>query len=527
MLSAILYSPVDATRANFHKYFILGDKALLSHQYDKAITHYLKGINYAHHREILLIWDDLGYAYLQKKDIKEAKSYFKKAISAFPYNFNCHFYLAIAYFFNDEIDMAYEELENIEKNIHFDDGWIKEISGSIILRINGKKVLKEEIRRLKNEKGLCVYKSSSDEDLVPLVIVCVDSFDEKNEGVFYFAQGIVHKNRREFKEAEKKFLASLKAHYDEKEIRLQLLDLYREMNEHTQAEEQLINLEKILKQKKEDLKLSLTTRSIHHFEFKIHHRFREHPNNLLQDLHKKSLQELKKGRIHESIHILERALDIDESSFVINHNLALLYFDIENLEKAELYCARSLWFKEDHSGCHDLMGNVYFRQNTYKNALNEFKRMLEIGEREAHAHYNLGLIYYVLKDWTNAEWHWKKAIECDRKKIKTKDEGPFVEKELKYSLVVRKKSPSLLSHKALGDLYSQQSKIDKAISEFEKAIELRPQEAESYLYLAKIYHKKKETKKAISYLKKYLYLGGEKEAQELLDQLKSKDHQLK
>ena len=476
-----------------------------------------------------MIWDDLGYAYLQNKDTEKAKSYLKNAISAYPDNFNCHFYLAIAYFLNDEIDSAYEELENIEKDIHFDDSWMKEISDSEIRRIDGEKISEEEARRLKKEKGLFVHKLYADKDFEPLVIVWVDAFDEKNEGVFYFAQGIVHKKYKEFKEAEKKFLASLKAHYDEKQIRLQLLDLYREMDEQAKAEEQSLNLDKILGQKKDDAKPILTSQSIHPIEFRIHHRLRNHPNNLLQSLHEKFLQELEKGRIQESINILEKALDIDESSFVLNHNLALLYFDMGNIEKAEFYCARALWFKENHCGCHDLMGNIYFHQNAYKNALDEFKRMLEIGDREAHAHHNLGSVYYELNDWIKAELHWKKSIECERKELKTQAKSPFVEKDLQYSLVVRKKSPSYLSHKALGNLYSRQGKIDKAISELEKAIELRPHEAEPYLDLGEIYSKKGEREKAVFYLEKYLYLGGEKkdEAEKLLDQLKRKRLQLK
>ena len=521
--------PISAARTSSSRYFPLADRALLSHQYDKAIAHYLKGINYADYREITKIWDDLGYAYLQKKETKNAITYLKNAISAYPDNFDCHFYLAIAYFFNDEIDLAYEELDKIEKNIRFDDGWMKEIFDSEIRRIDGGKISEEEVRRLKKEKGIYVHKSHPSEDLAPLVIISIDSFDEKNEGVFYFAQGIVHKRRMDFKEAEKKFLASLKAHYDEKQVRLQLLDLYREMDEHAKAEEQSVNLGKISGQKKDDAKPILTSQSIHPIEFRIHHRLREHPNNLLQSFHEKFLEEIEKARIQESINILEKALDIDESSYVVNHNLALLYFDKRNMEKAEIYCARALWFKEDHSGCHDLMGNIYFHQYAYKNALDEFKRMLEIGEQKAHAHYNLGLVYYMLNDWINAEMHWKESIECEKEKLKTQAESPFVEKDLQYSLVVRKISPSYLSHKSLGNLYYRQGKIDKAILELEKAIELRPHEAEPYLELGEIYLKREEREKAVFYLEKYLYLGGKKkdEAEKLLDQLKRKSVQLK
>ena len=63
---------------------------------------------------------------------------------------------------------------------------------------------------------------------------------------------------------------------------------------------------------------------------------------------------------------------------------------------------------------------------------------------------------------------------------------------------------------------------NKALEEFKKAIELEPSDPNPYYELGKIYQAKKETKKAIFYYEKYLYLGGKKEAEvkELLKSLK-------
>ena len=73
----------------------------------------------------------------------------------------------------------------------------------------------------------------------------------------------------------------------------------------------------------------------------------------------------------------------------------------------------------------------------------------------------------------------------------------------------------------MAKLYHEQDLFGKAIVEFKKAIKLKPNEAEPYMDLAIVYYKKKEFKKAVSYLEKYLYLGGkrEKEARELMGKL--------
>ncbi len=72
-------------------------------------------------------------------------------------------------------------------------------------------------------------------------------------------------------------------------------------------------------------------------------------------------------------------------------------------------------------------------------------------------------------------------------------------------------------------MYLQQGFKEKALEEFLKAIELEPWIAELYFEVGKIYSKKGEKKKAVSYLEKYFIFGGREEAaKELLDLLRQK-----
>jgi len=230
------------------------------------------------------------------------------------------------------------------------------------------------------------------------------------------------------------------------------------------------------------------------------------------------LKELQYGQIDEAIKALEKALVVNEQSFPMNHNLALLYFDMEKMEKAETYCARALWYKdfdkvskEDSAGCHDLMGNIFYLQKRYDKALLEFKNMLRIDERNAAGHYNLGISYYALGDKQNAEQKWRKAIEYEQKTTKSEKERALSKSELDVMIVVRKKSVSFMSHIALSQLYLDQNLIEKAAEECEKAISLKPSNPQPYLTLAKIHITKEEIEKAAFHLDKYLYLGGKKD----------------
>ncbi len=287
-----------------------------------------------------------------------------------------------------------------------------------------------------------------------------------------------------------------------------MANLYLKQKKKDEAEEQLKKISSPV----------IPFPDLHPIKFEVHHRLKYHENYLISALHETFLKELQKGKIDEAIKALEKALVADERSFLINHNLALLYYDLERIEEAETYCARALWYKdfqnvskEDAAGCHDLMGNIFYVQRRFDKALLEFKNMLEIDERNATGHYNLGITYYALGDNQNAEQEWKKAIEYEQVTARSEKERDASKSELDVSVIVRKKSISFMSHMALSQLYLDQNLIEKAAEECEKAISLKPGNPQPYLTMAKISIISEEIEIAASYLKKYLSLGGKKD----------------
>ncbi|MHA1844047.1 MAG: tetratricopeptide repeat protein [Promethearchaeota archaeon] len=263
----------------------------------------------------------------------------------------------------------------------------------------------------------------------------------------------------------------------------------------------------------------------HKTHYKIFHRLKDHVNNLIPDINKSFLKKIEQGKILEGIEILKKGLDIDETNYVINHNLALIYYDLGFLEEAEKYCARALWFNKDYIGSYDLMGNIYYKKEEFNRALNEFKIMLKIDSRYPAAHYNLGCVYFSLNNFQNAEKEWWEAIECEKERLrilKDREAGSI----LKIFLKVRKRPISFLAYNALGKLYSSRNLFDKAINVYEKAIKLEPVYPEPYFELGKIYLDKKDYKKALFYFEKYIYLGGKnEEAKKIIEKLKIRKSQ--
>ena len=531
--------------AQVNKYFNMADRLILAHDYRKAIDQYFKGIaTYPGRtrnsgRQRTHVWDDIGYAYLQLGDFKKAVDNLNNALSLHPFNYNAHFYLAVAHQLNKDYDLAQIELTMIENDIFFNERWID--SSDIFRKRNGRVLDRDELIRVKNERGVFLERIDIGE-----VIVHLDAFDEKNEGAFCYVQGMCFREKGELLKAEEKFHRAMEAHYDEVEARLRLAELFIEQGRFEEAEVQLNQVRKIEEDNEDAVglmkfvhdRIILIAKAPSSRKIDLHHRLKDHDNTLLAEWHYKFFEVLKEGRIKDSISVLEEALKVDERSFVINHNLALTCYDVaklsdphtEYLAKAEYYCARAIWmndFKyvsnEHEAGTHDLMGNIHFYQSRFSDAKKEFLKSLEIDPNDPIVLCNLGMAYFNLNDWVRAAQEWKKAIESEKSYMRPKEKGEKgSDDELQYVVTVLRKPISHRAHMYLGMLYRKQDLIDKSLGHYENAAAIEPENPEPYLDLGKIYQMKGDEEKALEFYEKYLYLGGKdvEETQKLIDSLK-------
>jgi tetratricopeptide (TPR) repeat protein len=545
LVIVIFSSPKAYTQVN--KYFDMADRLILAHEYQNAINQYFKGMTLysgrtrGSARQQTRVWDDIGYAYLQLGDNNKAVDNLTNALSFHPFNYNARFYLAIAHLLNKDYDLAQTELATIENDIFFENRWIN--SADIFRKRNGRILDRDEVVRVKNKRGVFLDRIDTGE-----VIVHLDAFDPKNEGAFYYFQGMLFGEKGELLKAEEKFHRALEAHYDEVDARLRLAELFIEQGRFEEAEVQLnlvskleldnaetIGLMKFVRDRIRLKAIAASSRKVN-----LHHSLKDHHNTLLAEWHYKFFKVLKEGRIKDAISVLEEALRIDERSFVINHNLALTCYDVAQLEdphteylaKAEYYCARAIWLndfvyvsKEYEAGIHDLMGNIYFYQSRYNDAMKEFLKSLEIDPNDPYVLCNLGMAYYNLNDWVLAAEEWKKAIESEKSYVKPKEKANKGKNdELQYVVTVSRKPISHRAHVFLGILYRKQDLIDKSLEHYEKATAIEPENPAPYFDLGKIYQMKGKKEMALKYYEKYLYHGGKdvEETQKRIGSLKKK-----
>ena len=448
---------------------------------DEIIVH----IDAFDERNEALVYFAMGVAYKMKKDFEKARENLFKALEK-GYNKNeTKWQLIDLYIKESKFEEALKEL-----------GGLKEKENEEILFAMGylsykKGMIKDAIKFLK--KSLAYNKNFT--------------LSKENLARIYYNTG-------EYREAINIWRELLKEASNKEEIKRNIAFATYLYN--------LTKNKKVSLQTKIPKRLNLLYKFPHKIHYKIFHRLKDHVNNLIPDINKSFFKKIEQGKILEGIEILKKGLDIDETNYVINHNLALIYYDLGFLEEAERYCARALWFNKDYIGSYDLMGNIYYKKEEFNKALDEFKMMLEIDSRYPAAHYNLGCVYFSLNNFKNAEKEWWEAIECEKERLrilKNREAGSI----LKIFLKVRKRPISFLAYSVLGKLYSCRKLIDKAIKVYEKAIKLEPGYPEPYFELGKIYLNKKDYNRALFYLEKYIYLGGkDNEAKKIVNELKNK-----
>ncbi|MFC2165534.1 tetratricopeptide repeat protein [Acidobacteriota bacterium] len=548
-LFALSHVWLHAQEAYASRNFMLADEALLQGRFEEAIVFYKKGIVSASEitsgstrpkYDAELIFDNLGYAYLQIGDFDNAKIFLKKSLRRFPVNYNARFYMAVAQLMSDNLDLSLQELKRIERDVCFDDTWI--IKGQSYQKSNGAIVGQDVVERIRKCRGVFV------EGKGDIKLVHLNAFNAMNEGGFYFTWGIVCRKKGEFTRAEEYFMKVIEAQYDENDVRLWLADAYLSQNRRQDAEAVIEQMLKIQADHSRVLKFKnlantpgdyRTPELLDNIRIHIHHRLEDHGADFAAAQHDQFFQVLRQGRIRDSVKILESALDSRVRSFVVNHNLAMMYLDLakmqglnpEYLNQAEIYCARALWFTDYEEitvkhevSAYDLMGAIYYHQKKYDKAITEFRKALELDPYDSDIRCSLGSIFYKIDDDNNAEQEWLKIIEYEKRRVKLK-EDKSKEGKLQHSLWVEKIPSLYRAHVNLGTLYIYQGSTDKALEHLKQAIQIEPNRPDPYFELGNIYHQSGEMEAAKEAYEKYLFLGGKKadKVRERLNSIRKKD----
>ncbi|OHD56511.1 MAG: hypothetical protein A2Y33_15420 [Spirochaetes bacterium GWF1_51_8] len=155
--------------------------------------------------------------------------------------------------------------------------------------------------------------------------------------------------------------------------------------------------------------------------------------------------------------------------------------------------------------------------SNYGDAFNNLNKAIKIDPQFPYSYCNIALTYYKTKDYKNAVYHIKKAIELKNEYSKAYFiYGMILDEMGKKEIALTKYTKALKINKNWGVLYTKpevliaranlfisQEKYDLALSDFKMAVKLKPNMLEGYTGKAFIYMKQKKYESA---LKEYDYI---------------------
>jgi tetratricopeptide (TPR) repeat protein len=206
---------------------------------------------------------------------------------------------------------------------------------------------------------------------------------------------------------------------------------------------------------------------------------------------------VREGKFEEAENILRRAITLDPRDGNAYLNFAIVLDYQNHLDQALLYSDKALEAgNANPAKIHQVKGLAYSKQGNLHSAILEMEKALRFEPDSAKIHVNLGIVYGRSGNRSKAEEHFRKASSLDPDNgFALQNLGIVLEKQNKLSEAVKVLEYALTKpikdaakiHNNLASLYLRLQKNDLALIHVQKAIEINPGHAQSYITRGRIY----------------------------------------
>ena len=211
----------------------------------------------------------------------------------------------------------------------------------------------------------------------------------------------------------------------------------------------------------------------------------------------------------------KRALSYDSSSIEIYKRLALALRYQKKYDEAISYAKQSIDKKPDDVDAKILLGNIYFEMARYADAIEQYRKALDIAPENPTALYNLASALIKTGDEFAAAEYLKRAASIDKFGeiayrassslgilYTEKGDLELAEKYLKQSVSIRPNNP--VNRYNLGLVYMKSGKEEDALKEFAIAEEYSSEEAKMLENLGDVYGRLGRYDKSVNLYEKIL-----------------------
>jgi len=266
----------------------------------------------------------------------------------------------------------------------------------------------------------------------------------------------------------------------------------------------------------------------------------------------------KEGGIHPTIissrlrgaeREFREALELDPNNIHAQNNLAAIYYELGDAEKAITELKKALALDQNYIPAWNNLGEIYFDMGQFENAKIQFQKILELNPDDFSAKFWMVKIYHVLGKINKAEKKLRALLkkypddakvhtylaklhqdqgrldEVQKELIKVTQIDPnnvsayinlgnlalnarnFYEAEIYFKKAIEIEPKEYWHHYNLGLSYFQSGQREKARLPFERAVKIDDQKADPHLFLGLIYHEAGKTQKSKKAFNKALSLA--------------------
>jgi tetratricopeptide (TPR) repeat protein len=157
----------------------------------------------------------------------------------------------------------------------------------------------------------------------------------------------------------------------------------------------------------------------------------------------------KAGRFKEAIPYYQKGLEINPKFYLIHNNLGMALYSTRRVDEAIREYEKGLEINPDFAELHNNLGQALAQTGQVEEAVQHFERAVSIKPDYAEAHVNLGIALLIANRLDLAANEFRTAVESDPR--------------------------SVVAHTYLGTtLYYSQGKVQEALVQWRKALELNP-----------------------------------------------------
>jgi len=498
--------------------------------YNKAIEYYNRALKYNNKNPI--IYRNLSLAYKNKMNLTKAGEILKKGLDIEPNNINNRILMGNILFHQGKYNEAISQYEKAIKINSENPSALYNLALSLLKtgdELSGIKYLKKagsidnfnKIAHLSYSQLGLIYTKMNDHDSAEKYLKLAisinpnDPIDRYNLGIIYLKQNKRTKALAEFVQAEKL------CEYDT--ILLENIgEAYFSLKEYNKS---IDAYKRLLQTNKRDVKILSRVAEVY---------YKDGDMQRALDAYKKittikpasenaRYAYLNMGNILDDIKRFDEAIETYKKALIINpkddstlYNLGIAYKHAKMDELAIESWKKASEINPDTAKSPMAIAKFYYEKNLIDLAMDEYQRILRRWPDIQDAHFNLATIYYKknLTDYSKEEY--KRVIEINNKNELTrkayinlgiiasnnvKNNEESMNKALNYiqkALLLKPGDAEALF--SLGLIYSKKGMHDKSIDTFYQAIKATSEKkliAESYNNIGKSYYNKRLFKKAL------------------------------